>query len=82
MKLDRNFLKGLIGKFNPSRGDLVFSKTGEILGVMANGTYCLMLRDFSFEATVQFGDNIRAQHTGATLSALYSHLLTMPFKLQ
>jgi hypothetical protein len=82
VKLDRSFLKGLIGKFNPSRGDLVFSKAGEILGVMANSSYCLMLRNFSPEATFQFGDDIRAQHTGATLSALYSHLLTMPFKLQ
>jgi hypothetical protein len=82
VKLDRGFLKGLIGKFNPSRGDLVFSKTGEILGVMANSTYCLMLRSFSYEAAFQFGDDVRAQHTGATLSALYSHLLTMPFKLQ
>jgi septal ring factor EnvC (AmiA/AmiB activator) len=82
VKLDRNFLKGLIGKFNPSRGDLVFSKTGEVLGVMANSSYCLMLRNFSPEATFLFGDDVRAQHTGATLSALYSHLLTMPFKLQ
>ena len=82
VKLDRSFLKGLIGKFNPSRGDLVFSKTGELLGVMANSSYCLMLRNFSPEATFQFGDDIRAQHTGATLSALYSHLLMMPFKLQ
>ncbi len=82
VKLDRNFLKGLIGKFNPSRGDLVFSKAGELLGVMANSSYCLMLRSFSPEATFQFGDDVRAQHTGATLSALYSHLLTMPFKLQ
>src|SRR5208337_4127569 len=78
VKLDRNFLKGLIGKFNPSRGDLVFSKTGEVLGVMANSSYCLMLRNFSPEATFRFGDDVRAQHTGATLSALYSHLLTMP----
>jgi peptidoglycan hydrolase CwlO-like protein len=82
VKLDRSFLKGLIGKFNPSRGDLVFSRTGEVLGVMANSSYCLMLRSFSYEATFQFGDDVRAQHTGATLSALYSHLLTMPFKLQ
>jgi hypothetical protein len=82
VKLDRSFLKGLIGKFNPSRGDLVFSKTGEILGVMANSTYCLMLRNFTIEATFQFGADVRAQHTGATLSALYAHLLSMPFKLQ
>jgi hypothetical protein len=82
VKLDRSFLRGLIGRFNPSRGDLVFSKTGEMLGVMANSSYCLMMRSFSPEATLQFGDDVRAQHTGATLSALYSHLLTMPFKLQ
>lgn len=82
VKLDRSFLKGLIGKFNPSRGDLVFSKTGEILGVMANSTYCLMLRNFTIEATFQFGPDVRAQHTGTTLSALYAHLLSMPFKLQ
>ena len=40
VKLDRNLLKGLFGKFNPSRGDLVFSRTGELLGIMANSTYC------------------------------------------
>src|SRR5205814_455896 len=39
VKMDHNSWKGLFGKFNPSRGDLVLSKTGELLGVMANGTY-------------------------------------------
>jgi hypothetical protein len=33
LKLDRNFIKGLFGKFNPSSGDLVFSKKGEVLGI-------------------------------------------------
>jgi hypothetical protein len=81
VKLDRSFLKGLLGKFNPSRGDLVFSKTGELLGIMANSTYCVMLRSFATEATFRCGDDVRAQRTGATLSALYSHLVTLPFKL-
>lgn len=82
VKLDHNFLKGIFGKFNPSRGDLVFSKTGELLGIMANSTYCLMLRSFDPIATFQFGPDIRAQHTGATLAALYSQVLTLPPKLQ
>src|SRR5260370_23436787 len=30
VKLDRSVLRGLFGKFNPSRGDLVFSKMGEL----------------------------------------------------
>ena len=82
MKLDNNFLKGIFGKFNPSRGDLVFSKTGELLGIMVNSTYCFMLHGFDIAATVRFGDNVREQHTGDTLSLLYSMLAGMPFKLQ
>src|SRR4029077_1846427 len=82
LKLDHNFLKGLFGKFNPSRGDLVFSKTGELLGVMANGTYCLMLHNFETAATFQFGPDMRDQHTAQTLSAFYSRIIAMPFKLQ
>ncbi len=82
VKMDHNSLKGLFGKFNPSSGDLVFSKTGELLGVMANSTYCMMLPNFSAAATFQFGDNVREEHTGQTLSMLDSLVTQMPFKLQ
>jgi len=82
VKLDRNVIKGLFGKFNPSRGDLVFSKAGELLGVMANSTYCLMLRHFGIEATFRFGPDGRGQRTGAILAALYSEVSDMPTKLQ
>ncbi len=54
LKLDRSFIKGLFGKFNPSRGDLVFSKNGELLGVMANGTYCMMIQNFATMETLRF----------------------------
>jgi hypothetical protein len=82
LKMDRNSLKGLFGKFNPSRGDLVFSKTGELLGVMANSTYCILIHNFSAAATFQFGSDVRAQHTGDTLSVLYSLVTELPSKLQ
>jgi hypothetical protein len=82
VKLDRSLLKGLFGKFNPSRGDLVFSRNGELLGIMANNTYCLVLHDFTAEATFQFGPDVRAQHTGDTLSRLYDHVFHLPLYLQ
>jgi len=82
VKLDRSFLKGLFGKFNPTRGDLVFSRTGELLGVMANGTYCMMIRTFDAAATFQFGQDMRAQHAADTLSLLYARVAEMPSKLQ
>lgn len=82
VKLDNSFLKGLFGKFNPSRGDLVFSKTGELLGIMVNSTFCKMIRTFEAGATVRFGNDVRSQHTGELLSGLYSQLVQMPLKLQ
>jgi hypothetical protein len=82
LKLDNSFVRGLFGKFNPSRGDLVFSKTGELLGIMANSTYCLMLHNFDAAGTLQFGADVRAQHSGMTLSLLYSQVAQMQPKLQ
>ena len=82
VKMDRSSFKGLFGKFNPSKGDLVFSKTGELLGVMANSTYCILIHNFNAAATFQFGADVRAQHTGDTLGVLYSLVTDLPPKLQ
>jgi hypothetical protein len=82
LKLDRSVLKGLFGQFNPSRGDLVFSKTGELLGIMANNTYCLRLQNFIGSATFNFGPDVRAQNTGSTLGSFYYIVQQMPSKLQ
>lgn len=82
VKLDRNFIKGLFGKFNPSRGDVVFSRTGQFLGIMVNSTYCLMLHDFAASATLPFGANVRNEHTGGVLARLYDDVFQMPPKLQ
>ncbi|HEY5914261.1 MAG TPA: hypothetical protein VJA21_27040, partial [Verrucomicrobiae bacterium] len=82
VKLDNSFLRGLFGKFNPTRGDLVFSKTGELLGVMANSTYCLMIQSFEPAASFKLGQDIRAQHTGIILAQLSSIVAGLPLKLQ
>jgi hypothetical protein len=82
VKMDRNSLKGLFGKFNPSRGDLVFSRTGELLGVMANNTYCVMIKNFHPTATFPFAQDIRDRQTGETLARLYSLIAGLPYKLQ
>ena len=82
VRMDRNSLKGLFGKFNPSRGDLVFSRTGELLGIMANGTYCVMIKSFAPTATFQCAADVRNQETGATLQRLYSLIARLPYKLQ
>ncbi len=82
VQLDRSFLRGLFGKFNPSRGDLVLSKNGELLGIMANNTYCLRLTRFDPAATFRFGPEIRQQNTAQVLALLYNQVAGLPGKLQ
>lgn len=82
LKMDRNSLKGLFGKFNPSTGDLVFSRTGDLLGIMANNTYCIIVKNFDTVASVRFGTDTRSQPIASTLASLYSTVTTLPFKLQ
>lgn len=82
VKLDRSLLRGLFGKFNPSRGDLAFSRTGELLGIMVNNTYCLMIRNFAAASSLPFDENLRDQHTGGILAQLYGYVFQMPGRLQ
>jgi hypothetical protein len=82
LKLDGNFLRGLMGKFNPSRGDLVFSRTGELLGVMVNSSYCFVLKSFDTGAVLRLGKDVSGQDPAGLLSLLGSQVYAMPLKLQ
>ena len=61
LKMDHSSWRAFLGKFNPSSGDLVFSKTGTLLGVMANNNYCVLIRGFTPSATLRFGPDGRNQ---------------------
>jgi len=82
VKLDRSFLRGLFGKFNPSRGDVVFSRNGDLIGIMVNGTYCLMIHNFDTAATIPFAPDVRRLHTGEILAQLYDNVFRLPLQLQ
>jgi hypothetical protein len=82
LRLDRSVLRGLFGKFNPSRGDLVFSQGGDLLGIMVNNIYCLGIRSFVASATFPFNVDLRARHTGQTLSQFYDTVVYLPPRLQ
>jgi hypothetical protein len=79
--LDRSVLRGLFGKFNPSRGDLVFTRNGDLLGVMVNDTRCLALHSFGVVTTFAFDVNLHRQ-TSDTLSELGDEIYAMPSQLQ
>ncbi len=82
VKMDRSLFRGLFGKFNPSRGDLVLSKTGHLLGIMVNNDYCAVLRGLDFAETVQCGTELRAQQTEQKVAQLQKQFMTLPVKLR
>ena len=82
VRVDNRLFKRVFGDFAPSRGDLVFSKTGELLGLMVNSDYCALLKDFSPAKTIRTGDNIIDQQTGQLLDGLSARVLALPPKLQ
>jgi hypothetical protein len=82
VRMDRSLFRGLFGKFNPSRGDLVLSKTGELLGIMVNNEYCSVLRKIVPGFAFECGDNLRAQNASQVLDQLGTRVRTMPAKLQ
>lgn len=82
VKVDNRLMKRLFGDFSPSRGDLVLSKTGELLGIMANNDYCVILNDFTPAKTLPTGDAVKEQHTGAIFEEFLGRLHRLPFKLQ
>jgi X-X-X-Leu-X-X-Gly heptad repeat protein len=82
VRVDNRLFKRLFGDFAPKRGDFVFSKTGELLGIMVNNDYCAVLKDFTAQKTLQPGPDIRAQATGAIFDQLIARVHALPLKLQ
>jgi X-X-X-Leu-X-X-Gly heptad repeat protein len=82
VRMDNRLLKRLFGDFAPSSGDLVLSKTGELLGIMVNRDYCVLINNFLPTKTIRTGENITDQRTGTTIDELYARLLSRPYKLQ
>jgi hypothetical protein len=81
VKLDNRIVTRLFGEIAPKRGDLVFSKTGEIIGIMVNSDYCAVLGNFAPAYTLKTGDNPDPK-TSVILSDVYTRLQRLPFKLQ
>jgi hypothetical protein len=82
VRVDNRLFKRLFGDFAPSRGDLVFSRTGELLGIMVNSDYCDLLRDFTPMVTIPAGEDKAAPNTSAMLDSLSARVQQMPIELQ
>ncbi|HEY1848053.1 MAG TPA: hypothetical protein VGG37_02550 [Opitutaceae bacterium] len=81
VRIDNRLMKRLFGDFATSRGDLVFSNSGELLGIMVNSDYCVLLGNFAPTATIPTGDT-RQSHTAGLIDSLAGRVTAMPLELQ
>jgi len=84
LKMDRAgaLEKLTVGKFNPSRGDLVLSKSGDLIGIMVNKQYCALLTSFVPRTTIPAGSNLNADAIGAQLSSMQQDIRSLPADMQ
>jgi hypothetical protein len=81
LKLDNRIVTRLFGEISPKRGDLVFSKSGELIGILVNSDYCAVLGDFTPADTVKMGDNPQPPMS-SVLTDLQNRWSRLPPKLQ
>jgi hypothetical protein len=81
VKLDNRIVTRLFGEISPKRGDLVFSKNGDLIGMMVNSEYCAVLGNFTPAYTLRTGDNPEPK-TSTILGEAWTRLQRLPVKLQ
>jgi hypothetical protein len=81
VKLDNRISTRLFGEIAPKRGDLVFSQTGDLIGIMVNSDYCAVLGNFAASHTLRLGDNPQPA-TSSILGDIQTRWSRLPLKLQ
>jgi hypothetical protein len=82
VRLDNRIVTRLFGEIAPKRGDLVFAKTGELIGVLVNDSHCVILGDFTAAQTLLIGEEAAQDNTAALFRALQARWSRLPSKLQ
>lgn len=82
VRMQSKIFSRIIGEFSPSRGDLVFSKTGELLGLMVDGRYCVLINNLIREDRLRLGTPLESNEFRDTLEQLKNRLNRLPSELR
>jgi X-X-X-Leu-X-X-Gly heptad repeat protein len=82
VRVDNRIVTRLFGEIAPKRGDLMFSKQGDLIGIMVNNDYCAVLGDFRPAQVLQAGDEVTQPRTGPIFADLAARWQRLPVKLQ
>ncbi|GHC09021.1 hypothetical protein [Cerasicoccus arenae] len=60
LDMDSSIFNELFGEFSPREGDLVFSQTGDLIGMMVNGQFAVIAPSANLSAKLSLGDSFSA----------------------
>ena len=78
VKVDNRLVRRLFGDFSPSRGDIVLSKTGELLGLMVSSDTCALVTNFLPQRGLPLADDLKATPTGPILELVAKRYQLLP----
>lgn len=82
VRMKNRLLSGVFGDFSPTAGDLVLSKTGELLGIMVNSDYCAVLKGIQPAPGGVFETGLTRDAMGKRLEAFKAQVNRLPLPLQ
>lgn len=82
VQMERSTFRRLLGDFAPRRGDLAFTKTGELLGILVNGDQCLILDTAELLPAFRCTERQNPGPNAAIVKSAYAVLDRMPSSLR
>ncbi len=82
LKMQSRLFNRLFGEFSPEKGDFVLAKSGDILGLMINNQYCVLIDSLDFSFEIPVGSQY-SQEEAETVSRIVRSIVSQqPIELQ
>ncbi|OUW15924.1 MAG: hypothetical protein CBD18_07970 [Opitutales bacterium TMED158] len=82
VRMQSKVFSRIFGDFSPTQGDLVFSKTGEFLGMMVDGRYCVLINNLLGDETLPLGRQFENNEFKSVIASLRNRYSSLPEELQ
>ena len=82
VKMKTKIFSRMFGEFAPKTGDLVFTKSGELLGMMVNREFCAVINNIRLDSALPIGEPLANLKTGPVLEGLRQRILALAPELQ
>ena len=82
VRMQSKIFNRLFGDFSPTSGDLVFSKTGELLGLMVDKLYCALIGNLDVDEELALGRSFPKEEYDRVMNSLRFRYESLPGELK